>query len=310
MSDIINVQRKKRQWGRSPRMQRLQKIQLSWLPSRYHPTCMTTNISTAGFIPMEGGSVDSLPFTLTPISLAQNTFRVECTYGKWYVHLEDLEKKIIRTQAVTVCYVSPMRWSDALKVNTLLQLFSSMAIRRLKKILPKRFSNSRGSSTTRNSDIEDLRSTNAIIPATQSNDTGPGNYIDHALFMIWTLFAQFNLQQSFHPVSRRWKIIQVSRSVMPHVIRILKTVVYNADPSHIVEIGDGRTLSQSSEKQQYWMLLSAFQPQRRHSWLNTLPMIPSRTRKQRRSFEQLGMVSSTCLRASRGASMELHSRRP
>ena len=93
---------------------------------------------------------------------------------------------------------------------------------------------------------------------------------------------------------------------LPHVIQILKTAIYHAGPSHIIEIGDGKPLSQSYEKQQYSMLLFAFQSQR----LYTRPMISSRTRKRRRSCEQLGMVSSTCLRASRDASMELHSRHP
>ena len=66
-----------------------------------------------------------------------------------------------------------------------------MAIRRQFKKLNKYFSNSRNSSTT---DTEGLRAANATTLVTQSNDTGPGNYIDYALFMVWTLFAQFSLQ--------------------------------------------------------------------------------------------------------------------
>ena len=87
-------------------------------------------------------------------------------------------------------------------------LFSSMAIRHQFKKLNEYFSKNWDSSTTRNLDTEGSRAANAT-------DTDPGNHIDHALFMVWTLFAQFKLQQTFHPVTPRWKIIQgwVSRSV-------------------------------------------------------------------------------------------------
>ena len=79
----------------------------------------------------------------------------------------------------------------AVKVHTLLLLFSSMAIRRLKKIFSKIKTRNESSNTP------DLQATSATTSVTQSNDIGPGNHIDHALFMIWTLFAQL------HPVTRR-----------------------------------------------------------------------------------------------------------
>ena len=67
--------------------------------------------------------------------------------------------------------------------NSLLSMFtllSSMAIRRqFKKFVPKYFSKSRD---TRNSDTESLRVANATV--SQSNDTGPGNHIDHVFFMV------------------------------------------------------------------------------------------------------------------------------